>query len=120
MALMSQMMKLKTRSEAMAAKKTVQDPMIAYWASLCESEDNVNEAYEKPYAYDVEDERKPIATVKDLKEVLSHFKDNDTLQVVGLNDTSFVIKVMWNANMEYEMTGDDPGDDICFIKVVQE
>lgn len=114
---MSQMKRLKTRSEAMAAKKTVQDPMIAYWASLCESEDNVNEAYEKPYAYDVEDEKKPIATVKDLKEVLSHFKDNDKLQIIGEGDASFEIKAMWNASMEYVMTDNDPGDDVCFIRI---
>lgn len=101
----------------MAAKKTVQDPMIAYWASLCESEDNVNEAYEKPYAYDVEDERKPIATVKDLKEVLSHFKDNDELRIVGEGDTTYDIKVMWNASMEYSMTDNDVGDDVCFIRI---
>ena len=114
---MSQMTKLKTRSEAMATKKTVQDPMIAYWASLCESEESVDEAYEKPYAYDVEDEKKPIATVKDLKEVLSHFKDNDKLQIIGEGDASFEIKAMWNANMEYEMTDNDPGDDVCFIRI---
>ena len=102
------------------------DPEIAYWASLCEdtseaeakkNEKQINEAYDAPYAYDVGDGAKQITTVKDLKNVLNNFNDNDVLAILGEGDREFDIKCIWNSDMEQEMTGRDVGIDVCFIRV---
>lgn len=94
---------------------------IAYWASLCESdnkeEQEMNEAYETPYLYDVGDGDPEILTVGDLKKVLANFKDNDQLVLLGDGDRQFEIKAMWNANEEYEMTDNDVGDNACLIRL---
>ena len=106
--------------------KTNIDPEIAYWASLCEdtseaeakkNEEQMNEAYETPYAYDTADGNSQIITVKDLKNVLNNFKDNDVLTILGEGDREFDIKCIWNSSMEYEMTGNDAPDNICFIRL---
>ena len=102
------------------------DPDIAYWASLCEdtseaeakkNEGCMNEAYETPYAYDVKEGAPQIVTVKDLKNALSNFKDNDVISILGEGDREFDIKCVWNSNMEYEMTGNDAPDNMCYIRI---
>ena len=102
------------------------DPDIAYWASLCEdtseaeakkNNGQMNETYDAPYAYDVGDGAPQIITVKDLKNVLNHFKDSDVLTILGEGNKEFDIKCIWNSNMEWEMTGNDALDNICFIRI---
>ena len=103
-------------------KNQVIDPEIEYWASLCESSEiedteQLDEAYERPYLYDIGDGDPAIVTVKDLKTVLENFKDNDRLMILGEGNREFNIKAMWNANEEYEMTDNDVGDDVCLIRI---
>ena len=112
------------------------DPQIDYWASLCEEKSNeennskelaevessdeqvnLNEQFEEPFAYDTTEGYDPIVTVGDLKKALSYFKDNDTLAILGSGDREFTIKVLWNSEMEYEMTDNDAPDNMCFIRV---
>lgn len=66
--------------------------------------------------WDIETER-PIATVGDLKRVLANFKDQDRLNILDTDSQPVEIKAMWNANMEYVMTDNDIGDDVCSIRI---
>lgn len=52
-----------------------------------------------------------------MKNALSNFKDNDVLTILGEGNRELDIKCIWNANMEYEMTGVDAGDNICFMRL---
>lgn len=100
----------------------MKDSQIEYWASLCEDvsvepDEEMNESYEQPYCYDVADGNPEVLTVGALKKILANFKDNDRLNIIADGDMALEIKALWNVNAEYEMTGNDAGDDVCFIRV---
>ena len=70
---------------------------IEAYSGIDEAE--VNEAAEEPFEWDCTDD--PVVTVRDLKKVLTNFKDNDVIDICDTNGESgckFV--AFWNAAYE--------------------
>ena len=102
------------------------DSDIAYWASLCEDTSaaeakknsrQIDEAYAGMYSYDVTEGADRVVTVKQLKDILSNFKDTDTLVILGEGNQELEVKAAWNSDMERDVTGIDVEDNICFIRL---